>query len=141
MRIASSKPNVLKLHDNISNSSLELYYRTPTAKEQAAYTNGMTKRIRNKIVNCTGENRQKYGKEILKGWRKGDFGEEVNGQAVPVNTDPGDPHYREDWKDWFQKHNADLVDRLAIHAFEHTSDTDEGDDLPDGGEEETTDPS
>jgi len=134
MRIASSKPNVLKLHDNISNTSLELYYRTPTAKEQASYTNGMTKRIRNKIINCTGENRQKYGREILKGWRSGDFGEEINGDVMPVNSDPGDPHYREDWKDWFQKHNADLVDRLAIHAFEYTSDTDDGEDLPDGEE-------
>lgn len=140
MRIASKKPNVLRLHDNISNSSLELYYRTPTAKEQAAYTNGMTKRVRNKIINCTGECRQKFGKEILEGWRAGDFGEEVNGEAVPVNSKVGDPSYREDWKDWFHRHNADLIERLAIHAFENTSDTNDDEDLPDGEEKDVTDP-
>jgi hypothetical protein len=137
MRIASKKPNVLRLHDNISNSSLELYYRTPTAKEQAAYTNGMTKRVRNKIINCTGECRQKFGKEILMGWRDGDFGEERDGQPVAVSSRPGCDEYREDWKDWFQRNNADLVERLAIHAFENTSDMNEDEELPDGEQEET----
>jgi len=130
MRIASKKPNTLKLHDNISGSDLELYFRTPTAKEQAAYTNGMTKRIRNKIVNCTGEIRQKHGKEILEGWREGDFGEEVNGKAAAVSSVPGNPGYREDWKDWFQQYNADLVERVAIHAFENTSETSDAEELP-----------
>jgi hypothetical protein len=134
MRIASRKPNVLRLHDNISNTRLELYFRTPTAREQAAYTNGMTKRVRNNIINCTGECRQKYGKEILEGWRAGDFGEEKNGEVVPVNSTPGDAHFRKDWKDWFQTHNADLIERLAIHAFENTTDTDDADGLP-GGED------
>lgn len=130
MRIASNEPNVLKLHDNLSGTTLELYFRTPTAKEQAAYTNGMTKRIRNKVVNCTGEMRQKYGKEILEGWREGDFGEKKNGQVTEVSSVPGSPGYREDWKDWFQLHNADLVERLSIHAFENTSETNDDEDLP-----------
>lgn len=130
MRIASNEPNVLKLHDNLSGTTLELYFRTPTAKEQAAYTNGMTKRIRNKIVNCTGEVRQKYGKDILEGWREGDFGEKKNGQVTAVSSVDGNPGYREDWKDWFHLHNADLVERLAIHAFENTSETNYDEELP-----------
>jgi len=140
MRVTSNKPNTLRLHDNISNSSLELYFRTPTAKEQAAYTNGMHKRVRNKVVNCTGECRQKWGKAILEGWRSGDFGEEISGEPVPVNSTAGDSHFREDWKDWFHSHNADLIERLAIHAFENTSDDDEDEDLPDGEKGDATDP-
>jgi len=137
MRVASNKPNTLRLYDNISGSTLELHYRTPAPTEQAKYINGMHKRVRNKVVNRTGENRQAWGKEILKGFRDGDFGEERDGQVVPVSSNPGSPGYREDWKDWFCTNNADLVDTLAIHAFENTSDRDEDKDLGDGTKEDT----
>ena len=141
MRVASNKPNKLRLHDNLSESVVELYFRTPTAKEQAQYTNGMTKRVRNKIINCTGENRQKFGKAILAGFRDNDFGYEgPDNQVVPVSSTPGHLDYREDWKEWFCQHNADLVDTLAIHAFEMTSDNDASEDLPDGDGDDT-DPS
>ncbi len=144
MRVVSSKPNTLRLMDNISGTTIELYYRTPTAAEQAGYTNGMTKRVRNRIVNCTGECRQKHGKDILEGWRDGDFGEEIGGKAVAVSSNPGSQGYRPDWKEWFAKHNADLVERLAIHAFEASTDLDDGEDLDDGKDmakqEEFTDP-
>ena len=147
MRIVSNKPNTLKLHDNLSDSSVHLFFRTPTTKEVARYTNGMTKRIRNKIVNCTGENRIEKGKDIFKGWREGDFGYEKKSdgnmpEVVIVSSDPGSPNYREDWKEWFCKHNADLVERLAIHAFEQTADEDDSADLSDtpGDGKETTDP-
>lgn len=141
MRVVSNKPNTLRIHDNLSDSTLELYYRTPTTKEHARYTNGMTKRRRNKIVNCTGENRQTNGKEILSGFRDGDFGEEINEKVVMVSSNSGSPGYREDWKDWFSQHNADLVERLAIHVFEASTDDDDSEDLPDGEEkEDTTDP-
>lgn len=136
-RIASSKPNTLRLYDNISGSNLELYYRTPTPAEQAKYINGMHKRVRNKVVTRTGENRQKWGKEILEGFRDNDFGYEKDGETIMVSSMAGKPGYREDWKEWFCKNNADLVDTLAIHAFENTSDLDEDKDLDDATEEDT----
>lgn len=137
MRVASNKPNILRLFDNISGSNLELYYRTPTPSEQAKYINGMHKRVRNKVVNRTGENRQTWGKEILMGFRDNDFGEEIDGQVKVVSSTPGSEGYREDWKEWFCKNNADLVDTLAIHAFENTSDRDEDKDLDDDTGEDT----
>lgn len=143
-RVISKKPNTLRLHDNLSDSTLELYYRTPTAKEQAGYTNGMTKRQRNKVVNCTGENRQKYGKDILTGFRDGDFViEKDDGSLAQVSSNPGSDGYREDWKKWFCKHNADLVEVLAVNVFERPADTDEGEELPDTTEDDQdiTDPS
>ena len=143
MRVVSNKPNTLRLLDNLSDSILELYYSTPTAKQHATYTNGMIKRNRNKVITCTGENRHKHGKAILKGWREGDFGEEIDGKTVVVSSDPKSPNYREDWKEWFCIHNADLVDILAIKVFEQSADDDAGEDLPDGEDEDKddTDPS
>jgi len=140
MRLVSNEPNTLKLHDNISDSSIHLYYRTPTVKEVAGYTNGMTKRIRNKIVNCTGQCRQTHGRDILKGFRDGDFGIMKDGQAVVVASDPKSPNYNPDWKELFCTHAADLVERLAIHAFEMTADTDESIELAGDDEEDAKDP-
>lgn len=133
MRIASKKPNTLRLHDNLSNSVVEIYYRTPNPKENATYMNGFSKRVRNKVVTTTGENRQKWGAKILVGFRDGDFGYENDaGDVVPVSSNRGSEHFREDWKEWFCTNFPDLVDTLAIHAFENTSDTDDTEDLPDG---------
>ena len=135
MRIVSSKPNTLRLQDNISDSVLELYYATPTAAQQAAYTNGMYTRKRNKVINTTGECRQKFGRQILAGFREGDFAQEVNGQAVAVSSSQGTDGYRKDWKEWFCKYNADLVERLAIHAFEQSTSADDGLDTDSDDEE------
>lgn len=132
MRLVSSKPNTLRLQDNISDSVLELYYQTPTAAQQAAYTNGMYTRKRNKVVNTTGECRQKFGCQILAGFRDGDFAQEVNGQVVAVSSTQGAQGYLQDWKEWFCKHNADLVERLAIHAFEQSTDADDGLEITEG---------
>ena len=141
MRIFSDQPNILKLHDNISDSSIHLYYRTPTVKEVAGYTNGMTKRVRNRIVNCTGECRQKHGKAILEGFRDGDFGMLKNGEPVMISSNPDSKGYDPEWKNLFCKYAADLVERLAIHAFEQTADTDEGIALDESKDKEDTDPS
>jgi len=140
MRLVSNKPNTLKLHDNISDSGIHLYYRTPTVKEVASYTNGMTKRIRNKVVNCTGQCRQNYGKAILEGVRDGDFGMVKDGQPVVIASDPKSPNHNPEWKELFCTHAADLVERLAMHAFEMTADQDEGVELAGDDEEEAKDP-
>lgn len=126
--IFTNKPNTLRLHDHISDSTIVLFYRTPSAKEQAAYVNGMTKRERNKLVNCTGEQRQAKGAEILTGFRDGDFLREDN---TPVSSDPASPNFDKDWKALVCKHAPHLIEALAIHAFEQTSSLDEGEDLDD----------
>jgi hypothetical protein len=140
-RIFTDAPNELKLHDNISGSTIVLFYRTPTAKEQAAYTNGMTKRERNKIINCTGEQRQKCGNDILTGFREGDFlkpgkPEDANydkeGKGVRFSSDPASPCFDPNWKPLVAKFAPDLIEALAIHAFEQTASVDDGPDLDDG---------
>lgn len=128
--IFTDEPNKLKLHDHFSNSTIVLFYRSPSAKEQAAYTNGMTRRERNKLVNCTGEQRQTMGAEILTGFREGDF-EKPGG--VVISSDPGSPNYDKGWKDLVKKYAPHLIEALAIHAFEQTASVDEGDEL--GGQD------
>lgn len=140
-RILSDQPNELRLHDNISGSTIVLFYRTPSAKQQAAYTNGMTKRVRNELKNCTGEQRQKYGKDILIGFREGDFlmpgkPEDANydkdGGGVRFSSNTNSPCYDENWKDLVAEFAPDLIEALAIHAFEQTSTRDTGANLDDG---------
>lgn len=124
-RIVSDEPNSLTINDNLSGTQLKLFYRAPTTEEHARYTNGMTKRNRNKLVNCTGQNRQKHGREILEGFREGDFGEKKGKKTVMISSDPNSKDYNPDWKNWFCKHNADLVEILAIHVFENPADVDD----------------
>lgn len=137
-RMLTDAPNELRLRDNISDSVIVLYYKTPSAKQQASYTNGMTRRERNKLVNCTGEQRQKYGAEILTGFREGDF---VKADGTAFSPDPKAANYDPAWKDLVCRFAPDLVEALAIHAFEQTSSLDDGVDLDDGADNgEITDP-
>jgi len=124
-----NEPNELRLHDNISNSTIVLFYTTPTAKQQAAYTNGMTKRVRNKLINCTGEQRQNYGADILTGFREGDF---LKADGTPFSSDPASPNHDPEWKKQVARFAPDLIERLAIHAFEQTAEQDDTPDLDDG---------
>lgn len=135
MRLISNEPNIMKIHDNLSDSDMHIYYRSPTVKEVAGYTNSMTKRVRNRIINCTGECRQKHGRDILEGFRDGDFGIMKDGKVSVISSDPKSQNYDPKWKDLFCEHAADLVERLAIHAFENTAEMDVGVDLSASDEE------
>lgn len=141
-RVFTDEPNELRLHDNLSDSTIVLYYRTPTAVEQAGYTNGMTKRVRNKLINCTGEQRQKNGLAILTGFRTGDFLKpggpdsphyDADGKGVRFSSNQESPCYDAEWKKLVGKYAPDLVEALSIHAFEQTSSLDDGVELDDGG--------
>ena len=137
-RVFSKKPNKLILHDNLSNTEIVLYFRTPTTKEVASYTNGMTKRVRNKVVNCTGECRQKYGKLIFEGFRDGDFAEEIDGKEVLFSSDKKSKNFQEDWKEKVCVNAPDIIETLAIHAFENTASTEDEEGLKDS--EDINDP-
>lgn len=110
--------NELKITDNLSGGDIVLYYRTPTSEEQIAYTNQLVQRIRNKVVNRTGETRMKYGAKILEGFRDGDFIAPVNGQSVPISSKEGYPNYYPGWKELVTKKAPDLIEVLAMRVFE-----------------------
>ena len=111
--------NELRMHDNISNSTIVLYYRMPTPEETVAYTNEITQRKRNRLVSRLGETRQKYGATILEGFRRGDFERKQSKEWLPFDSDPDSPHYAPDWKE-LVKVNAPDGPILTTQIYQHT---------------------
>jgi len=132
--------NELRLHDNISDSDIVLYYRPPTTEEQTAYTNGITARRRNRVVTRLGETRMKYGGRILTGFRPGDFEKKQGDGWVPYASDPQDPAYDPEWLKLVCTYASDLVELLAVHAFEASASVDVADEDEPGEEETGEDP-
>lgn len=129
--------NELKIRDNKSNCDLVLYYRNPTTKEQVAYTNGLIVRKGKKMVSRQGEMRMKYGAMILAGIRTGDFEKKQGGQWVPYASDTASEDYDAGWKDLICEYASDLVELLAVHAFESPAEIADAEDEP--GEEDKED--
>ena len=125
-RRLSDELNELRIQDNISGSTIVLYYRMPTTEEVIRYTNELTTRKKNKLVIKAGETRQKYGLKIMKGFREGDF-ERMEGDAyVPMASDPKSANYYPEWKTHIEKYAPDIIERLAMTVFEDsTEDADE----------------
>ena len=149
MRVVSDEPNELKVRCNLSGTDLTLLYDDPDATMRAKYSSGMTKRKGRKMENNLGPNRQKWGKEIFRGFGEGEFGEKQPGQKkpVPVSSNPESEYYKKDWKPWFCKHHSDLIELLAIHVFDRPAEVDPMDDMTaeddhddDDEKEETVDP-
>lgn len=110
--------NTMIVQDNISSSELHLCYRMPSPEEIVAYRNGSSKRVRNALVNTTGENRLEHGKKIMTGFRDGDFEKKVGGEWVPISSDPQAKNYDPDWKKIVADQAADLIELLAVHVFD-----------------------
>ena len=117
--------NELRIRDNISGSTIVLYYRMPTTEEVVRYTNDLIKRRRNKVISQLGETRQKYGSMILEGFRKGDFEKRVGKKYVPLISDPDSKNYDSEWKEHVKKYAADLIELLAVHVFEAPAETED----------------
>lgn len=141
-RVYNDEPNELRIDDHISGDTCVLYFRTPSPAEHAKYSNSLIKRIRNKIVNTTGEARQEFGMEILTGFREGDYLKpgspeskfyDKKHKAVRFSSDKNSECYIEDWKKWIQKIAPDHIELLAVHAFENAASVSEGPELDDGG--------
>jgi len=110
--------NSLKIADNISGTTVTMYYVLPTNKQRLAYQNASVERKGNQIVNKTAEARQEYGLEILTGVGAGDLEVMRDGAWVPLITDAGATGFDPDWKDVVLERAADLVELLAAHVFD-----------------------
>jgi len=133
MRQLGDELNTLTIQDNISNSTIRLFYRTPTPQERIGYDNEVIQRKRNKVITRLGQTRLKYGTEILMGFRTGDFVRKIGDREVPISSEPGSENYDPEWKNTIKKYASDLVIALAVHVFESSTET--GPDEEDGEEE------
>lgn len=118
-RRESSKKNLLLMQDNLSNSTLGLYYRTPTTKERQAYINRRSVREGKQFRDNSAANRVEFGARILTGLREGDF-ERAAGvdDFVPISTNEKDKNYFPDWREWMLENCSDVLTMLSIRVFE-----------------------
>ena len=113
--------NILIIQDNISDTQIHLKYRMPTTGEIISYRNGSTKRVRNQLVSRVGENRLEHGKKILTGFREGDFERYIDGKWTFISSNPRSDHYDPSWKDLVAEQAPDLIETLAVHVFDASS--------------------
>jgi hypothetical protein len=114
-RELSNEHNEVTFQDHISGDKIKLYFRMPTTAERIKYTNGYVARQNNKIVATIGETRMKAGAAILMGFEKGAF--LVPGKGL-ISSKPGEENYDPEWKATVKQFAPDIIERLAIHAFE-----------------------
>jgi len=104
--------NELKIQDPVSGSEISLYYRVPTSEERIKYSSASFEWIDGQLKIVPAKARQKFGIEILDGFKEGSFQKEQEGQWIDLTT--SDP----DWKSILMEFASDLIEALAMHVFE-----------------------
>ena len=123
MRVIDADYNVVKVRDGISGDEHEFYFRTPTIAEREAYKKSAIKRKGKKIiVEDMVKHRVKFASKILTGFKKGTLATREGLFA----SDPQDPDYRKDWKSLIADMAPELLEAVALVAFEGTTALDEG---------------
>jgi hypothetical protein len=132
-RLLSSANHTLRIHDNLSGSDIELYYRSPTTAEHTAYQNACVVRKGKKVLTRYPEARLKHGLAILTGFRAGDFAVPgQDGRARAIASNPGHADFDPDWRAQLEKYAGDLIQLLAAHVFDAPAEVDLDDAEPDG---------
>lgn len=127
-RMLSADNNTLRIQDNISGSTIELHYRTPTTAEHTAYQNECLQRKGRKVITRYPQARIKYGLKILTGFRAGDFvvaGD--NGQPRPIASDSDHADYSPQWREDLERYAGDIIQTLAGHVFDAPAEVEEVD--------------
>lgn len=120
-RREADERNEIKIHDNLSDSEIVLYYRFPTTTERQKYHNSSVVRKKNKVEMNTAQARLTSGLDILTGFKIGAFERKVDGRYVAFSAVDGEPDYYPEWKQWVEKNAADLVMLLAARVFDAPS--------------------
>lgn len=113
--LKSSDRNVITVRDGRTGTDIELYYRSPTSREEVLYQSNLVRRKGKKVVVNAGV-RVRFALDILTGFRDGDFGYE----GRPISSNPESPNYREDWKEIVKEGASDILRTLSLAVFEGT---------------------
>jgi hypothetical protein len=114
--LAPKTVNKKIVHDPVSDTPIEFWYRLPTTNELVGYQAKLYKRDGNKLKVNAVEARLDYGLRIITGFRDGDIG--IDGKAI--SADPTSPGFYPQWKDLLKASAAHLVIAFAFHVFEGT---------------------
>lgn len=117
--IGQGVTNQADISDSIGGGTVRLFFRTPTTKERVAYhaeavkmTGGRNPKPKVRVV----EIRQKFGGQILTDIEKGNIlFQDENGAVAPLTSDVPD------WRDKLKEFAPDLVEAVAVLAFEGTA--------------------
>lgn len=117
-RIIGAERNEMAFHDHLSGTTVALYYRNPTTSERQGYMNDAVKREKNTVTLHRAEALAKWGAKILMGVRDGDFLRVVEGQPVPLSSDPASPDFYPEWRAEIEAGCIDLISALAGQVFD-----------------------
>lgn len=134
-RLTLEGDNKLLIQDHLSGTQLEICYRQPTTQERTNFMNMSVTRKNGKVKFQHSEARLKFGADIMKGFRDGDFEVSEGGVFKPIASDPQSPNYRPDWKNRVKEMAPDIIELLALRVFEASVAVGE----PDDDAEDTTD--
>ncbi|HQP30841.1 MAG TPA: hypothetical protein PLB81_05895 [Deltaproteobacteria bacterium] len=116
-RELSDRPCSVVFADKISGGTIKFFYARPGTEQRVAYQGALASTDAK-----LSEVRIEHALGILTGIRDGDFtvpaSPEPDAPSLPVSSDPESADYRENWKDLLQVYASDLLEILAIHAFE-----------------------
>jgi hypothetical protein len=111
-----SKDNKVLIHDSISETEIELTYRTPTTTEIQEYYSSAVNRQGGKTKSNVVAARVILAKRILTGIRDGDFG--IDGS--PISSSPESPAYYPEWKQLLEDKAPLLLDVFIREKIEGT---------------------
>jgi len=117
-RREAKQNNELRIHDNLSDSDITLFYRMPTTKERQAYANLSVQRKGNKVEFNQATSRITYGLQILSGIKDGDFERLEGDKYLPISSSEGSTNFLPEWKKFVEDNGSDLVMLLAAHVFD-----------------------
>lgn len=116
-RELSDRPCSVVFADKISGGTIKFFYTRPGTGQRVAYQGDLASPDAK-----LSEVRIEHALGILAGIRDGDFtapvSPEPDAPSLPVSSNPDSPDFRENWKDLVKAHASDLLEILAIHAFE-----------------------
>jgi hypothetical protein len=117
-RRQAKQHNKLRIHDNLSDSDITLFFRMPTTKERQEYQNMALRRKGNAVEMNQAEARLTYGMKILEGVGDGDFERLDGDNYVPISSREGSPDYYPGWKPFVEENGGDLVMLMAAHVYD-----------------------
>ena len=110
--------NEITILDAVSQTEITVFYKSPTAQEQQAWSADLFRRENDEVVDNEVNACLKFGAELMVGVSDGALGIPTsNGEIKPISSDPKSPDYDEDWKRHLMEHATGFVVTFGNYVF------------------------
>ena len=124
-----SENNEFNLYDRASNSTIKLFYRTPTTEERIQYKSALVNvTVKSKDAADIIKTQLEWGKKILTGFAEDSFC--VNGK--PISSDEKSENYHPGWKDAVAETASDILLTFVEFILDAPNYAIKGDSIPFG---------